>query len=160
MTVCVIIYMFCKSCQHECEPEIVLKIKTVIKNKTKTSLKYFQPEKRESSFSIHQISQLLVKSPKLSKVQVTQAVQCPSFPNCQSPSHPKLKSPKAQVTQSISCPNCQKSKLPPSKKNNLLISHGQEYSWPCNSQTCFTMTKQRKMLHVQEYLWLSNSQKY
>ena len=70
----------------------------------KTSLKYFQPEKRESSFSIHQTSQSLVKSPKLSKVQVTQAVQCPSFPNCQSSSHPKLKSLKAQVTQNSSHP--------------------------------------------------------
>ena len=29
MTVCLIICVFCKSCQHECEPEIVLKIKTV-----------------------------------------------------------------------------------------------------------------------------------
>merc|ERR1711997_1352049 len=99
-----------------------------------TSLKYFQPEKRESSFSIHQISQLLVKLPKLSKVQVTQAVQCPSFPNCQSPSYSKLKSPKAQVTQSSSRPNCQKCKFQASKQN---LSHGQEYLWPSNSQKYF-----------------------
>ena len=67
-----------------------------------------------------------------------------SFPNCQSPSyskskspkaqvtqsssHPKLKSPKAQVTQSPSCPQV---------KKNSLLSHDQEYSWPCNSQNYF-----------------------
>ena len=39
-TVCVIIYMFYKSCEHECEPEIVLKIKTVIKIKTKNNFTF------------------------------------------------------------------------------------------------------------------------
>ena len=90
------------------------------KNSNITSLKYFQPLKRESSFSIHNFP--IIRVNKFPKVQVTQLVQspshlrCPSFPNCQGPSHSKSKSPKAQVTQSPSCPNCQKSKGPPSKK--------------------------------------------
>ena len=49
------------------------------------------------------------KSPKMSNAQVSQIVKAQVT---QSPSHPKLKSPKDQVTQSPSCPDCQKSKLP------------------------------------------------
>ena len=68
---------------------------------------FFQPNKPEilsaikarvkfyntSSFPIIRFSN------KLSKVQVTQGIQSPSFPKC-----PKPKSPKAQVTQSTSHP--------------------------------------------------------
>ena len=138
----------------------------------KTSLKYFQPLKRESSFSIH----------KFPKVQVTQLVQSPSHLRCpmpkfpklsrpkllkvqvtQSSSHPKLKSPKAQVTQSPSCPDCQKSKFPPCRKNLLLShgmakkylwpSHGQKYLWPSHGQKCLWPS------HGQKYLWPSHGQK-
>ena len=94
-----------------------------------TSLKYFQPLKRESSFSIH----------KFPKVQVTQLVQSPSHLRCpmskfpklsrpkllkvqvtQSSSHPKLKLPKVQVAQiakSPSCPHIEKTYCSPMAKN-------------------------------------------
>ena len=105
----------------------------------------FKGKNHQKNHSIH----------KFLKFQVTQLVQSPShlirpkskFPKLPRPkllkvqvtqisSHPKLKLPKIHVTQiakSPSCPGCQKSKLPPCRKN-LLLSHGQEYSWRCNSQ--------------------------
>ena len=114
-------------------------------------MKWIKKNKTENTFSLQSMSENLQytnfpinRVHKFPKVEDTQAVQCPSFPNCQSPSYSKFKSPKAQVTQSPSCPNYQKSKLPTSKEK-LLLSHDQEYLWLCNSH---------------EYLWPCNSQKY
>ena len=97
----------------------------------KTSLKYFQPPKRSSSFTIHkfpnhyskQVAQSpshpscpKSKSPKLSNVQVAQIVK---FQVAQSPSHPKLKLPKVQVAQIAQSPSCSKSKLPKIKVGQI-----------------------------------------
>jgi hypothetical protein len=61
-----------------------------------------------------------LSKPKLLKAQVTQ-----------SSSHPKIKLPHVQVAQIAKSPSC------PQVKKNLLLSHGQEYLWPCNSQKYF-----------------------
>ena len=77
------------------------------------------------------------KSPKLSRVQVSQIIKAQVT---QSSSHSKLKSLKAQVTQSPSCQNCQKAELPPSKQvfqytsfPIIWLSHGQEQLCPSGS---------------------------
>ena len=91
----------------------VIIVKSVSKQAWNTfSLKSVSQVFQYTNFSINRVL-------NFPKVEVTQNVQCPSFPNCQSPSHSKSKSPKAQVTQSSSYPKSKLPKLPKAQVNNL-----------------------------------------